>query len=432
MRLLIVAHFFPPSTETGANRPAALSEHLRAQGHEVTVLTSSAYGRLPGDREQGVERTRDLQLLQPHARRRGGGFSDASYSTRPHPIARVMVPDPYLLAWLPFARARARELQRARGFDCAITTSPPESSHWVGWALTPRGVAWVADLRDGWAFEPHVQERLWPTAAQLRLNERLERRLLRRADAVTAVTEPVAEDLRERVGVQATVIPNGWDPPEAAPAARGAADQQGGGGEPPELDPERVSLVFTGRLAAGNKDPGPFIRALAELAREQPDAAGRLEVAFAGSFTEEELRLFDADVRPARIVVAGNLGRRAVTQLQRSADAGLLITAATRRQESGSKLFEYIGAGLPIIALARADSAAAEIVTAANGVVVGTDDVAGAKAALSSLAAGTIPPPSEELRRAYAWPELAQRMAEVAEEAIELRRARGAQPSARR
>lgn len=417
--MLLVAHFFPPSSETGANRPAALARHLRGQGHDLTVLTSAAYGTLPEDDELGTVRTRDLQRLQSRGSRSGAGFSRASYSTRPHPLARVLVPDPYALAWLPFARGAALRLQRERGFDCVITTSPPESSHWVGAALRRRGVAWVADLRDGWAFEPHIQEGLWPTRGQLRLNARLERRLLGRADSVTVVTEPVAGYLREQLGIAAELVPNGWDPPDGEPVAEGRAESA------PELDSGRVSLVFTGRLAAGNKDAAPLVRALAELAREDPSAAERLEVVFAGAFTEDELGLFTTPVAPARIVVAGNLGRRAVTKLQRSADAGLLIAADTRRQESGSKLFEYIGAGLPILALARPDSAAAEIVAEAGGLVVGTDDVPTLKRALATLAAGEIGAPSAELRASYAWPELARRMAAVAEGAV-------AQSSARR
>ena len=72
----------------------------------------------------------------------------------PHPLSRVVVPEALALAWAPFARRLATRLQRERGFDCVITTSPPESAHTVGRAVQQLGVPWIADIRDAWTFEP--------------------------------------------------------------------------------------------------------------------------------------------------------------------------------------------------------------------------------------------------------------------------------------
>src|SRR5205814_4867676 len=125
-------------------------------GHRVTVLTTAAYGT--GDRgtEEGVVRTADLQRAR--ARLRGHERVDAlfdsdTYSGRPHPLSRLIVPEPLLAAWAPFARRKAVRLARAQRFDCVVTSSPPESVHLVGRALSRRGVPWVVDLRDGWTFE---------------------------------------------------------------------------------------------------------------------------------------------------------------------------------------------------------------------------------------------------------------------------------------
>ena len=42
----------------GRAPPASMAKYLRRAGHDVTVLTTSAYGSRPDDAEQGVERTR--------------------------------------------------------------------------------------------------------------------------------------------------------------------------------------------------------------------------------------------------------------------------------------------------------------------------------------------------------------------------------------
>jgi glycosyltransferase involved in cell wall biosynthesis len=358
------------------------------------------------DEELRVDRTYDLQRLQGAFREPQNASVASVYEVRPHPLSRLLVPDAYLLAWTPFAWWRALRLTRGCDFDCVITTSPPESAHFIGRALAKRGVPWIADLRDGWAFEPHVKEEMWPTRAQHRLNEWLEQRLLRHADAVTAVTSRVADDLRRRLGVRAEVVPNGWGEEHGAPPD--------GGISIPALDPNRVSVVFTGRLAGGYKDPAPVIQALRQLAASDPRTAGRLELVFAGSFTEAERKLFETDVSPARIRDVGRLDREGVYTLQRAADAGLLITSPRRSQESGSKLFEYIGAGLPILALARPDSAAAEIVATSGGLVVDTHDIDAIATGLVALVKGEVGTPDEDVRHRYSWPVLTERMVEVA------------------
>ena len=43
-RVLLVAYFYPPCRDTGVLRAAAMAKWLRRGGHDVTVLTTSAYG----------------------------------------------------------------------------------------------------------------------------------------------------------------------------------------------------------------------------------------------------------------------------------------------------------------------------------------------------------------------------------------------------
>ena len=170
-RLLLVAYFYPPCRDTGVLRGAAMAKWLRRLGHEVTVLTTSAYGALDDDALADVVRTADAQRWR--ARLAGKGtigamFDSPTYSGRPHPLSKVFVPEALVAAWAPFARSRALRLQRERRFDCVITSSPPESAHAVGMALHRRGVPWVADIRDAWTFESLRPE--FPTAAQRALD----------------------------------------------------------------------------------------------------------------------------------------------------------------------------------------------------------------------------------------------------------------------
>jgi hypothetical protein len=410
-RILLVSFFYPPSREAGVHRAVAMAKYLRRTGHEVTVLSTSAYGTLPDDAERGIVRSHDLQVTASRLRLRRGGdvFERGEYDGRRHPLSAVIVPEPTLVAWAPFAIAKAVALHRRIGFDAVVTTSPPESAHVVGWALQRIGLPWVADVRDGWTFETFRPP--WPTELQRRLEVALERALFRRADVVTCVAQALADDVRTRIGGNGVVVTNGWDPELAAGAVDPSAAER-------LLDPQRRSLVYTGRLAFVDRDVTVLVRALARLARAEPDVAARLELVFAGSYTEEERRLFATDVAPARIVVAGSLPREQSLGLQQAADANLLVTAGTRRHEVTGKLFEYLGASRPIIALAHRDEAARIVAETEAGRVVAHHDEDAAADALRALAAGELRPPAEEAVRRYCYPGVAERMLEAIEDAI--------------
>jgi glycosyltransferase involved in cell wall biosynthesis len=410
LNLLLVAYFYPPCRDTGAHRPATMAKWLRRLGHRVTVLTTSAYGAGDAAMEDGVIRSADLQRLRAklHGRDRVDALFDAdTYSGRPHVLSRVIVPDPLVVAWAPFGLRDALRANALERFDCAITSSPPESVHMIGRALRRRGVPWVADLRDGWTFEPIRPP--FPTAVQRRLDERLERRWLTAADSVVCVSRPAADDLRARLGLEPELIPNGWDPDLAVEATdRSAAERL--------LDPERVSLVYTGRFGSYGRDPTGLVQALGVLAREHPDDAARLELVVAGPLTEDEAALMRSDVAPARIVLAGTFDRPDALALQRAADALLLVASSRRTQLLNFKLFEYLAAGPPILALA-AGTEAGRVVAEAGGEVVPADDVRAIVDALRRLLAGELEPSDPVLRERYSYPRVAERMAEVAERA---------------
>lgn len=408
-RILLVSYFYPPCRDTGILRPTAMAKWLREIGHDVVVLTTSAYGSEPGDAEAGVVRTADAQRWRARlgGKERIDALYDAdTYSGRPHFLSKLIVPEPLAAAWMPFARSRALALHRARPFDAVLTTSPPESVHAVGVALRRRGVPWVADIRDAWTYES--VRPAFPTRLQRELDRMLERRWLGRADGVVCVSRPAGDDLRRREIADPVLIPNGWDP-SLAPAAR--AEPTG------LLDPERTSLVYTGRFGSFGRDPRALVEGLATLAASDPDAAARLELVLAGPLNPAEEALFARDVAPARIVRLGTLERGRALALQAEADALLLLAHPTRSQLLNIKLFEYLASGTPVLALAGGTEAG-RVVEELGGTTVRADDPEAIAAALAETAAGALEPPAPEALADYTYPRPAKLMAEVIENAI--------------
>lgn len=388
-RILVISYVHPPIPSVGGNRWAALATHLGRLGHEVTILTTRAYGAVAG--EHDVIRTADLnaspllrRLLRRPALPPPGAPAIGEERSPPAILTGVLVPDAFVVSWLPAALIACRRLLRSRDYDCVVTSSPFESTHLLGLLLGERRPPWLADFRDGWRFESLRPP--FPTRPQRALDRELERRVALGADAATAATPPIAEDLERRLGAAATWVPNGWDP-ELEPQVAAA--------RPPELEPGRVNLVHTGTLSGGwGREPGPFLDALAQLRAHEPELGERLRLVLAGRARPEEDRAIAARGLQDAVRRVGQLPRAESLALQRRADALLLVTSNNRSEATG-KVFEYLVAGRPILALAHENVAARLVHETRTGVTIAPDDVEAITASLASLARG-------ELGRQYA------------------------------
>lgn len=417
-RLLVVTYYHPPDP-TGGHRWAAMGHWLRSLGHEVTTITTNAWGTLDDDLATDTHRTGDLMaspLLRRVLRRPPlASGTDSQTAVAKPPLAvipRVVVPDVGLVTWLPAAFTVARRLVHERQIDCVVTTGPMHSTHLLGPMLGRKRPAWIADFRDGWCYEPLRPP--WPTSAQARLDAAMERRVVRGADAMIGVTRPIAEDLSERLGVTATHIPNGWDP--RRDASRSLAS-------PVELEPDTINVVHTGALGGDLwRDPEPLFTAMHWIAVNSPDAARRLRLVLAGPLDARLGELLDnANSKGVRYV--GQLSREGSLSLQRSADALLLLTSPHHISHATGKLFEYLAAEKPIIALARGNEAARIVKETGTGVAVAPDDPETIARALLAAVDGTLNAAyAPRDRDRYVYPAPAEAVAELVERAIERRR----------
>lgn len=415
-RLLVVTYFYPPDTSVGSHRWPAMARYLRRLGHEVTVLTTSAFGTLPDD-EPWVVRTPDLQGAEVLRRllRRPPMAVDAKDDTPTPPAPRFLtdglVPDAHVAAWLPFVVPRARRLVRERAIDCVITNGPPDSTHLLGLALGRDRPAWIVDLEDGWRFEP--QRDGWPTRLQDRIDARLERRVIRSADGAVGLARPIADDLAQRLGAHARYVPNAWDPDLEA----GVADA-----EPIAFEPGTFTLVHTGTMThAQRRDPAPLFGALEALLREEPTVASRLRLVLAGRLTTSDAALLERLPPEVRALVRhlGELPRARAVRLQRDADALLLLATGDHRSQVTGKLFEYLAAGRPILALASDNEAARIIRETGTGRVAAAADPDAITAALRETITGALADSyAPRDLDVYRFPGPAEAMAQAVEDAI--------------
>lgn len=425
-RLLVITYYYPPNPSIGGHRWAAMTRYLREAGHDVTVLTTTMNGTLPDDGEQQVVRAWDLQAsdgirrlvgrapMETAATGKGGAPTTAAPA--PRWMTHGLVPDSGIVAWVPAAVREARRIVRERSIDCVITSAPPDSVAMVPLFLGRHRPAWVADFRDGWTFEP--LRGAWPTRPQARLDARLERKVTGTADVVIGATEPIARDFTERLGANGAYVPNAWDP--ALDAAFDAA-------QPVPLDPERFNLVYTGQLSGpAGRDPRPLLEAMNRLVELRGDAARRLRLVLVGGLDQHDARLLDELDGHGLVEPVGQQPRDVSIATQRAGDALLLLTTPGHASHATGKLFEYLAAERPILALASGSAAAQIISDTKTGISVPPDDVPAITEALGRMLDGqgaAHAPDRDELAR-YRYPGPAEHVERLVEQAIERRSTR--------
>jgi glycosyltransferase involved in cell wall biosynthesis len=366
---LLVSLYWPPAGGPGVQRPLKLAGHLSELGVDVHVLAPDDPKWLHRDEslvEPAGVTVHRARNRGPRSRRPGeelhglGGLARA----RTHAslaFRRLLVPDAAVL-WGLSALPAARRLVRELAIDVIATTSPPGSVHLIGaGAARATDVAWVADLRD--SIARHSQRR-----HDIRGEGRLARGVAERADAIVCASEAIAEEMRVLgAGPRVRVIGNGADFEEF---------------DGLEYRPSsRFRITHTGSFF-GARDPRPFLDALAQV---DGDIVGR----FVGDFRERDrehaARLGLGD----RLELIPYLPRHEALAMQRDSEALLLLIPHAGGRGRGvlsGKVFEYLAAERPIVALVPPAGEAARLIASTGmGEVVDPGDVEQTSALLQRL-----------------------------------------------
>ena len=369
MKVLILSYYFAPYNTIAAHRLSSLSRHLMSQGHDVRVVTAD-HASLPKGLEVDLAADRvlrtgvvDMDFLSRGAaflrsligRRRGaiGNSGPAGMGSIAKPDAdqrgcgvslRRRIDELYQnllfwpdvnVGWLFHALPATTGLCRRWRPDLIYATTPPATTLVLGWIVSRRSsIPWVAEIRDRWANDPYDPRPPWRAA----LDRRLERRVLSSARAIVTVSETWARTYRVRYGKPTAVIYNGFLP----------EDYERQPSETPPDARDSLRIVYTGAVYAG-RDPTPLWRALALLG----PASDGIRVEFYGSPGAAILAGAARHGVSENVRVRDSLPHGEAVRLQCQADV-LLLLQWNISSEAGNipgKLFEYLGARRPILAL---------------------------------------------------------------------------------
>ncbi len=390
-RVLMVAFHFPPQRgSSGIQRTLKFTQHLPGLGWEPLVLTAHRRAHPDTGPEQMGEIAPGLVV------RRAFALDTARHlAWRGKYLGWMALPDRWV-SWVLGAIPAGMALVRRYRPALIWSTYPIASAHLVGLALRRlTGLPWVADLRDPMIDDSHPSGRL-----KRAVTGWIEAQTLRHCSRAVCTTPGAVRAYQERYPAlppgRLCLIENGYDEQAFAAAETQAAAAAHG----------PLTLLHSGIVYPSERDPRPLFAALAALRARGRIAAGSFRLVLRAAVHEAWLAQLAAEHGVEDLVeIVPPLPYRAALAEMLGAGALLVLQAANCNAQVPAKLYEYLRARRPLLALTDADGDTARLLRQAGIDTIGPlDDASGIVTALERfldlVAAGKAPLAPERVVRA--------------------------------
>lgn len=222
--------------------------------------------------------------------------------------------------------------------DVMISTGPPHSLHLIAKGLKKEfKIPWIADFRDPWTTI-HYHKSLQLNKKSAEKHKSLEKEVLDGADLVVVTSPATKEEFEAISKTPVEVITNGYD-------------YEPGNFASVELD-EKFSISHIGSLLS-ERNPTLLWKIIAEISQENKAFKTDLKLVFAGAISEEVRQSLKQFKLLPNAEFKGYVPHDEALKLQRSSQVLLLleIDKPETRAIIPGKLFEYIAAKRPILAI---------------------------------------------------------------------------------
>lgn len=353
MHILFLTDNFPPEGNAPATRTFEHATRWIEQGHQVTVIT-------------GAPNFPEGMMYE--------GFKNRWYQREQMAGINVVRVKTFITANEGVVKRTLDHMSfMVSGFfagllqkkpDIIVATSPQFFNALGGWALSAvRRKPFIFELRDIWPASITAVGAMQDSGL-IKLIERLEIFLYRRADRIISVTASFKIDLIERGidGAKIDVVPNGVDLRQYAPAT--------------EKDRELVEQYgLKGKFVAGYIGTHGLAHGLqhivdaAELLQHRND----IRFVFAGGGAErEKLESYVFEKKLKNVVLIPRQPKEVMRRLWSICDVSLvnLIDVPLFSAVIPSKIFESMGMGIPMIVSMPAGEATEIVYEAGAGIIV--------------------------------------------------------------
>lgn len=412
-RVLVIAYYFPPMGLSGVQRIAKFVKYLPRYGWAPTVLTVHPGGYYAFDEQLASEieeagvpihRSGSFDPNRLFGGTRTVSMPDEKGRSVLSTLSQTFFLPDNKIGWYPPAVRLGRKLLDSGGFDAVLASSPPYTAALIGARLASEsGLPLILDFRDDWLGNPrHV----YPTQLHRTLHARLEERALSAASRIVTINATIGAAIaRRHPGLKrAEIIPQGFDPvdyPVDIPESK-----------------SRFSLIYTGVFYDAQR-PDTFLEGLATFLAGRPKARKHVTARFLGLFPQKAReRITRLGLQHVVDVGPYVPHREAMAEVSRSTVAWLVVGRRPGAEQiSTGKLYAYMGARRPLLALAPEGEVRRELEGYGAAVSVNPDDVPAIARAIDTLydqwLNGSLPVPDETFVSRFDRRHLTGRLARV-------------------
>ena len=359
MKVLIITYYWPPAGGSGVQRWLKFVKYLQEYGIEPVVYTVDNARYLKEDKTLLDDVPRNTKVLKhsiweptgllfwKKKKSQKSGISNISQNRFLSFIrGNFFIPDPKVF-WVNSSVKFLQKYLNSNKVDAIISTGPPHSMHLIAQKLHKKNkLKWIADFRDPWT-DLYYNKDFSEQSFAKKKNKILEKSVLKNADCVLTVSE----SLKEQFSINARrveVITNGYDN-----ETRSAEDTV--------LD-KLFTISYIGLLPK-QSNPKLFFKVLQELCSQNEDFKNDLKLNFIGDISDDVRVEVLKNNLEKNTSFKGYVDHEKAIEFQNKAQVLLLLIPNIEKSKGilTGKLFEYLIAKRPILAIGPEDGDLAEI-----------------------------------------------------------------------
>ncbi|PQJ74854.1 glycosyltransferase family 4 protein [Polaribacter gangjinensis] len=368
MKALIITYYWPPAGGSGVQRWLKFVKYLPQFGIEPIVYTVDNAKYPKEDYSLQNEISEDIVVLKNPIfeptdvffwKQKGVKKEDVANSTNNGLLSFIrgnfFIPDPKIF-WVSSSVKFLQKYVNENSIDVIISTGPPHSMHLIAKRISKKNnIKWIADFRDPWTDLYYNNEFKQLSFAKQK-NKKLEKSVLENADLILTVSNALKNDFL-KIAKNVSVITNGFD-------SEVLKDEQ-------VILDSKFTISYIGLLPK-QSNPKVFFKVLKDLCDANQDFKNDLKMLFVGDISQEVLLEIEKNNLIEVTEFKGYVSHSEAIECQKKSQVLLLLIPNVPKSAGilTGKLFEYLTAKRPILALGLEDGDLAEILENTNAGVV--------------------------------------------------------------
>jgi glycosyltransferase involved in cell wall biosynthesis len=384
LKVLIITYYWPPAGGSGVQRWLKFVKYLQNFGIEPIVFTVDNPNYPKEDTSLLNEVPKNITILKQPIweptdvmfwKKKNQQKKDVSNSVNNGLLSFIrgnfFIPDPKVFWVKPSVKYLQKFLETTK-VDAIISTGPPHSMHLIAQKLQKKtNIKWIADFRDPWSNLYYNSEFNQLSFAKKK-NLKLETSVLKNADCVITVSNSLKKEFL-KTARKVELITNGFDDEVLTKNII-------------RLD-KFFTISYIGLLPK-QSNPKLLFKVLQELCLENVDFKNDLKLNFIGDISDDVKTDINNHNLFKNTNFVGYVSHREAIEYQKKAQVLLLLIPNVENSEGilTGKLFEYLTAKRPILAIGSQEGDLSEILKNTKaGVLVDFNDEEKLKSEIKEL-----------------------------------------------